>query len=393
MFSQNSDEKLPLHYKKMKEIRAQWQTNPKTAIKADGNDYKKILARAMQIKDLYKETHYVFFHGIPADSIPNVYLLNALVKKDGIPKSRFFKHARLPVEISQKVLEELILHVQEIMGDVRDLDSVVQRVMLSADVYHKNEEDEDSAFYFLRNNISITSPHKVLHEILLNYEFKTPITRKLVLELVHRYDDPEFKSLIGLLPESIIKKLSDEGRMLEKSMTKLSESLQRYGSLWRKDRPDYCSISSKAIINANCGSLLVFCIPKELLNKAQKPEHIAYRSHRLGKKCDCDCLKKRSDIEMLQDLQNDRLDPTTACKIHNYVAPQYRLMTPSLTPQNGVLAFLVTPYTKVQRKEIKEEVNCLLTLYFDAKKRKMEKENEKEDLNRVLNDPMFRSRL
>ena len=355
---QIDDEKFPLHYKRVKKLKSNWDNEStfstiETILEQKKNDYllkrssvyheelsivenfkfftldfsilvieqlfktfltpthEKIFARAEEIKQIYKDTHYVFIHGQSVSFMPVIYLINALAEKDSASKPLLFKYIRLPQ--SSETLVEKSIDLSKIKSDHK---YNIRKQLLSVDAYFPNKIDGESAYYFMEVNGSV---------IFNNYDM-THLIPKIIL--------PEEKLSIYYKEYQIALDIGKDIQTIEKNLKQ----------------------------TAPCGNLLVFCIPKDLINNSS-PDTIAYRAHPYGKKCMCH--DEKNQIKILQSLQDDHLDGSTKCTQQKNDIPQYRLLTQSMTPGKGILFFMLTPIKKEQRKKIKNDIDDILIKYSD----------------------------
>ncbi len=329
---------MPLHYEKVKMLRNKWEHemrkkeesltlfsrakdiwNRRDVYQRLSNEEAVaiLFSRAEEIKEIYKDTHYVFIHAQTTAITPITYLINILARKNGVAKSHFFKFIRTPKEHSSERSEQISWAVYGSTKGKDHIDSI-QECVLSADICFSNKQEGESAYYFLKNNHSVLTKYKKNKSIL-------NLTRS-ILKDNNKISDTNKAEAIG-------KKIQD-----------LSTSLQK---------------------SSPCGNLWVFCIPKPLLNDPQAWRNIAYRSHPMGTECYCHDYKGRNhglkivqNLKIAQDLQDNIVNESTRCSISS--VPQYRLIIPGMTPEKGVLSFMLTPFSKQQRRRIKRDVEQLL---------------------------------
>lgn len=254
--------------------------------------------------DILKDTHYAFIHAQPTSMTTMVYLINQLTKLDGLPKSRLFKYVRLPKDISQTELKRRVSAVQQMKMDINDTHPDIRDIMVSTDADFKHRAIDCSARHFLfKNSAFINDRIELVHKILSG---RSDIPQGAVKNI---------KNLVNLF----------------------------------YDENEAC-----------CGNLFVFFVPKNLLKNADDPNLVAYSSHIYGKKCTCH--PHETDIQYLEKLQNKELNKEKYCQGEsNHGIPQFRLIIPNLTPEQGVMCVMLTPFTKELRKELKEMVSDRLT--------------------------------
>lgn len=310
-------ENYPLHYKKIKEVRLKWEQVKEEILDEIAPDttqehYRELekrmvetlVGQAIEIKSLYEETHFVFIHGQSTQFTTLLYLIKEMdAKKNGKdPKNKFFKYLRKPRTLDSEVLDPLINYAK----DGGDHHLGVREIMLSADLYFQNQSSAESAASFYSQNVS-----------MLQYYHLRRLAAALFVSDTTQYESRIYeKHKVGIIIET------------------MSEIIKQ---------------------NSLCGSIVMILIPKNYLKNAVDAESIVYRSHPFG--VPCKCHGKELHLDIMQKLQNNILDNTTQCKRG---VPQYRLIIPSLTPESGTLIFALTPFTKPNRKKIKDKIKQIL---------------------------------
>jgi hypothetical protein len=267
-------------------------------------EVKVILGRAFEIKNLYQETHDIFIHAQATKWFAISCLIRELVKvfnpQDSI---KYFHFLRAPTPEQKGGLSiheyKELLSAASNSSQVHDHSELGDH-LLSADGYLLNSTNGESALNFLSKNYSILSRDPKMFSNIIRSIFKDFVSLKIP------------KDRLNILVErmnTLINGLGDK----------------------------------------RCGNLFVICVPKAITPDVQ------YRSHPFGKPCDChDTIP---DLEILKDLQNFQLNKSTLCR--NTQAgqpPQFRLKVSALTPENGVLSFLLTPIPRDEKKSLKKEI-------------------------------------
>lgn len=307
---------------------------------------KMLMAQAMEIKDLYKETHDVFIHAQKTNMVVLIYLIKELVKKfHPTVKARNFQFLRNPKERLPKApapvaapaaaaaaapapvvadsmwtkifkIAGQILHckygkpakkaadkpsVQEYVNSmwwVNDDNMDVRDKLLSVDGYFYNYATAESSLYFLVCNQNILG------------------------DKIQDFCKGVIKDFCPKLSESALKKYSAEAANAFHTM--------------------YTS-----------GNLFAIALPKD------KSEKMQYRAHPFGPPCKCHNAKESRHI--LDSLQNENLGSPEKCKsILLPVVPQFRIYTPLLTPESGSKIFLLTPLAKAERKAVKGKIRQIV---------------------------------
>jgi hypothetical protein len=188
------------------------------------------------------------------------------------------------------------------IGEVNDSQPTTKEKLLSVDGYFFNNWEYESSLYFLLNNENITNGDDLIHGI------SKKIFEHFEGGLFKKYDAKAEGVLAARFPEGAL-----------------------------------------------CGNLFVICLPKE------KSETMQYRSHPYGKPCMCHFNHQA----ILEQAQNNQMPESSLC--HLIVkgkpvvkVPQYRLYTPALRPEDGVKSYLLTPFSKMERKKVKGKIQAVV---------------------------------
>ncbi len=283
---------------------------------------KKLYGQALEIKKLYQDTFHVFLHAQASPWLPISDLVKELWSAKGSTEDfHHFVPLRAPCSTaSAGVMESICRGVDSInpfastgIGQFRDrwfqpftlsdTDPKVGEELLSVDGYFFNNYIGKSSMSFLRNNTNIN-----------------------IFTGVSKIEEVAEKAIRHFAPS-----LSEgRSRYLAKKVVKTTDSL---------DHP--------------CGNLFVLCIPKE-----QSPE-IQYRSHSFG--WACDCHPKEEAPSILDKLQKDQFDASTACSSLLYPSsfPQFRLYLPAIQPGTGKKVFLLSPLKAKERQKMQESIHAI----------------------------------
>ena len=269
---------------------------------------KNIALQSLEIKNLYKKTHYILTHGQSTEWLATSFLIKALVKTFYPEKDTHgFKFLRIPPYVDSTATREI-----PITDDLWDHDSKTREHLLSVTPYIFDDTAGESALEYVSRN----------HSILQNSESVKQV-----------YTDI-FKKFAG-------SKCSLD--LLEKCVTTILEEQQ------------------KLTKDATCGVLYTLCIPKSTADETK--EKMLYRSHAFGRKCACH--PSSEDPEILNKLQNNILDKSTQCDPEklNYkgtdvcTMPQYRVQIKNVTPEQGSIIFRHTPFNKKELRNFKKKIN------------------------------------
>lgn len=287
--------------------------------------------QALELKAVYKDTHYVFFHAQQSDFLITNYLMKELAKFFYSYKNlKLFKYLRNPdsegfvdpmspedLVKQESFLNEFIEANIDIPSAPHALDhsELLRKKLLSVDLCDigVNTRSGESSIEFLTSNRSVMTAHasKIAE-----------INKAIVEEFIPR-------ELKRHLPPSV-----------------LNTFISKINSLTSK------------IPGLKCGNLYVICIPKKIVKNPET--NIVYRAHPYGHLCKCHA--KESQIPILNKLQNN---DTTGALCHDRSIPQGRILTEHLIPEKGVLSFLVTPLEKAKRKATKVEIRTYIKILAD----------------------------
>lgn len=283
-----------------------------TTLKTDKQRAKMLMAQALEIKDLYRQTHHVFIHAQAAKWVIFSHLIKAFMRKFHPEKDlHHYKFLRAPCDtLDLGFLDscwnfffgpsEKPKTVKDYVNSklwINDDDPKVREMLISADGFFYNHQAYESSLFFLINNDNIFNNATAIENF----------SKKVIKHFCPNLND--------------------------------DTALHSYAQ----------KIMKAAFKKAACGNLFVICLPKEVSHQVQ------YRSHPFGSVCKCHSEKTAHYV--LKKLQEDEvLDSTSKCGPGYLPIPQFRLYAPQLTPGDGKAIHLLTPFTKHERKEIKEPI-------------------------------------
>lgn len=255
-----------------------------------------VLGRALGIQGLYRDSHDIFVHGQMSAWRVHSDLIKELMKLNH-PGEDFhqFRFLRPPEENIEYGIER---YSQS--ADTNDNSLQTNNDLLSVDSYLYNREDLESALCFLSTNSSC------------NFDSCAAVETQCRRVLSTFYPK---------MPESDLARYA----------SRITESYKK---------------EAEAI-----GTLLVFCIPKEVSDQVQ------HRSHAFGKPCTCH--SERNDREILEEMKKGDLNETNECVYANgreFVhAPQARIFIPALNKKDGIEIYQLVS-DKEKRKTEKAKV-------------------------------------
>lgn len=294
----------------------------KNSFFSDKKRVKMLMAQALEIKDIFKQTHHVFIHAQATKWVIFSHIVKECMRrfKPDVDLEQF-KFLRTPADTSalgflknifaffsgrrkhesvQQYLKARKYVVDDSKGDDRDK-------LLSVDGYFFNYQTWESSLFFLINNDNIFNNADVIEGFA---------------KKVFKHFCPKLKN------KALIDEYAEE-------------------------------ITQAAFKKAACGNLFVICIPKE-----HSPE-IQYRAHPYGSPCTCHSGLDANKI--LSYLQGENFDSSVKC-YNESPLPQYRLYTPKLGPGEGKAVYLLTPFSKAERKQIKGPVKRVADELFKIAK-------------------------
>lgn len=280
-----------------------------SAISLPTNPYNSqlfsVMGRVLEIKNLYRHTHYVFTHGQASE----ISVINQIMKecvKTFMPRLHhpYKVPFRLPLTVTYSENANAFIDQYKANDNSSFFDDGAHSdKMLSVDAQFWNAESTESALDFfstatniIGSDLSSGALSNILHGMFMQF-----------------------------IPNHAV------CSMLVKKAAKIA-----------KDKR----------VETQVGVLYAICIPKAIVKDDKK--NFAYPCHPFGKKCECFPGKDR--IELLEAMQKNQ---HVFCRGGHFT--QYRILTSRLTEEKDVRTFAVDALPKSKRKiyrdQIKELVN------------------------------------
>lgn len=266
------------------------------------NETFSVIGRALEIKNLYRHTHYVFTHGqASAISIANLLIKECMRKFTPSLHQSFKIPFRQPHTVVYSENADDFVKKYNATANSNYADNNHNAEMISVDAQFWNGDQYESAldFFSTGTNINLNRGDSELIKI--------------------------FKSIfMHYLPNHTLCNLFAE-RALKIAQQRKKETL--------------------------VGVLYAICIPKTIVK--DEKQNFAYHCHPFGKKCNCFPSKNR--IELLEDMQNDKL---VCCTVGTLT--QYRLLTSRLVEEKNVRSFAISALPKNKRKFYRDQIQELV---------------------------------
>lgn len=268
---------------------------------------ENFILKAIAIKNICEKTHYVFTHGQMTPWLLHTFLVKQLVKvfqkERDIHNYNFLRSPFLQDRLSVQNYRQLL----QMDNKISDINPELSEKLLSVDACILNTSVGESALFFNFWNKNVTGNS-----------------------------------------ETILKEC--EKRLREFTTSQLTENalkpfIERFHLISQKFER----------IKAEVGNLWTICIPKTNIQKSG--DQFIYRAHPGGRPCDCPNSQNGKDILMLEQMQTDIVNCRSRCSTGSI--PQFRLLASALTPENGVLTFVLTPLAIDEKSALKKEIAAL----------------------------------
>lgn len=291
------------------------------------------LYKALEIREIYKTTHYTFLHARMLDWKIFSYLTKKLIKTFRPDlKINLFEFLRIPFKshCAQNVSDFMNKYEKDDDNIILDFETFFRQQLVSVDAFWLSKANLESAMDFFLSNS--------------NLSFGIQYACKPLISSCLKQNNLMHKELINL------------------SVKKIKIILNNF----RKE----IDIFRKEITNQNSsipGELMVICIPKTMVKNAQT--NPCYRAEAMGIPFP-NVKEAVQDIDLLEELQQDKIPANRKdIEISSHSNVQYRLITSLLNPKNGIRIFGVDALPKDLKKHYKQPINVLVDEIYAASKR------------------------
>ena len=264
-----------------------------------------MIARALEIKEIYKQSFHVFLHAQNSGLLVIPDLIKEFIKAiDPQNCPHQFKFLRIPKE-------EPLWDITE-YSEAENVDDCVNPAredLLSVDGYFLHKENWESSIFFMKKNTNI------MHSNLF------------LLESVISHFCPDLE------------------------MEKIQQFALRVSDITAQD-------------NSKIGNLFLLCIPKEVSPKVQYRAHpFGNPCDCHSKEEDLDILEVLQNDQLSSEAICYGMDLPRNCNFqdesYDFEIPQYRLFTPELKPENGVKIYFI-PSNKEYRDMVKMQIKTIV---------------------------------
>ncbi len=261
---------------------------------------KKAYGQALEIREIFKSTHYVLIHAQSSRWLFLSDLITAFMKHKNEGKEiGHFQYLRMVPEVAS---HDITLYSKGKPGLRYEKNEQSASDLLFADLCFRNNAHYDSARSFLMNNKNFADENKMI-------AVTTSILRNFC---------PHLSS---------------------QECFKLTEKL------FDLARNDPCIV----------GNLFVLCVPKTLSEKMMYPAHPA------GSPCTCHAEENLRN--RLEAIQNNEINPQTCCKaLPTLLNPQFCLYTPEMTPDQMKILMIETD--QEYRNRVKNETEKMVSVVY-----------------------------
>lgn len=285
---------------------------------AKNEQMRIILGRALELKEFYKDTHYVFTHASSQVWTGAFCLIKEFIRAEKPDESHsLFKYLRWPKNDRQFAEQFLNMHPDLVSGQKMDHDYNVD--LLSADGYFWSRVQGESALHFLKNNMSI-------HISSANQFSRIP---KDTLALI--------LSEAGISKERFDIIIDRINQITDQMQNEMLQFQHEHGT------------SSYGIKQAYIGDLYLICIPKETVKNAQESPVYASKNHGHP-------LKDRTGLKVAKHLDDLQARAQESYRVYT----QYRILPAQLKKEDHVRSFCVTPTPHSIYQNMKKQIRQLV---------------------------------
>ena len=259
-----------------------------------------ILGRTLEIKRLYRESHYIFTHAQAHQWAIVAEVMSQLLQKIKPTFDKdLFSFLRMPSDKKTSTTEFLRAHL-----NIHD--HILRKELLSCDAYLWRYEAWESVLFYLSRKDSI---------------------KKDISEVVSELISPFFSFWQKGTKNEIVRKIN--------------------------------AIAMKRQNECKVGNLFLICIPKKTLQNSQTD--IVYRSLRVG--VPLKRLPQQDEMKILDAFQDDTsLKSVIKSNISSIsTLPQYRMLVEQLRPEDGVRTFSISALSEYKIRKYQQEIQNALS--------------------------------
>ena len=287
-------------------------------------EFNVLIGRALEIKEKYKDSHFVFTHAQSHLWATTSELITALFKRIDV-KSDYDLCTIFRQPVEKRINVKGYLEKKPLINDSSERHG---RELLSVDAHIWSYKSWESALYFLlsKSNVKSTTETIVFNTIyphIAGYLLKSRVTNEIL------------------------------------------------------------AIARRRQLESKIGTLFLICIPKKMV---ENPEtNIAYRSLPYG--IPLPQLAQTKEIQILEKLQDDRFacsgitnkifqklsfwitgkQMNLPTKIEQHQVPQYRILAEQIRPSDGCRSFCVTAISERRLKSYKQEIDAIVEKILSKK--------------------------
>jgi len=283
------------------------------------------IGHALEIKNLYSDTHYVFTHSCTQITTVVYYFLDQLYRKlQHDTTFSYFKNLRWPLE--KESAHQFLDSHPELMNR-SESDHSFREKLISADGYFWSEKLTESSLYFLTTNTSVTIDRTANNINRISKDILTQIISSANIPVTDH--------------EKIIKKFHQ-----------ITDNLQT-------------EIQKEGDKNFLIGDLYMICIPKDLVrDKDKSPVYASiHHGYPIEHSTDFETVQTLDHIQKLHYPSKGMLSSLTRQLVKSkepQFIPQYRILGSSLRAEEWVRVFRFTSIPKHLSLQMKYDIKNLI---------------------------------